>query len=359
MADASSTGFNLTQATHIARLTVKYGGIGLVFLMVGRILLTSFIGFWNAVHPAPPPPPTMGFGSLPLLLFPSQTSDDKPASYSLETASGTLPSFGDRAKVFLMIHSTPSLLADQKAREIAAAYGFVFEPESVDATTYRWKKSQPLAMTLEMNIFNQHFTLSSDYLSRPELIANPNLPDDFQAVTQLKNMLSQADLLPADVATSSGKITYRKSLGGELGEAVSLSDADYLEVDLDRTPIDDLLPMMGPDGKKGAIHAVITGALKNTESVVEMEYNYQAIDYSQIETYPIRTSQEAWKLLQSGEGYVAQKGDGDAAVIRDVTLAYYESHDEQDYLQPIYVFHGDGGFLGYVPAVSPTTIQAK
>jgi hypothetical protein len=359
MAQTTNTGFNLTQATHAARLTVKYGAIALVFLMVGRVLLTAFIAYWKATHPPAPPPPTAGFGSLPPLTFPTLDDVERPATYTLETPTGTTPEFGDRAKVFLMVRSSPSLLADQTAREIAAAYNFVFEPEILDANTYRWVKSQPLESQLEMDIFTQHFALTTDYLARPELLTGSPLPDDFSSVSLVKSALSTAGLLPSDVSTAAGKVSYLKSLGGELGEAVSLSDADYVEVNLDRTPIDNAFPMYGPDAEKGAIHAVITGALSGPGAIVELQYNYQALDYAEVETYPIRTSQAAWKMLQSGEGYIARwKGTG-TAIIRKVSLGYYESTDEQEYLQPIFIFEGDDDFLAYVSAVDPTAVQAQ
>ena len=39
------------------------------------------------------------------------------------------------------------------------------------------------------------------------------------------------------------------------------------------------------------------------------------------------------------------------AVVRNVSLAYYDSVIPQNYLQPIYVFEGDGNFIGYVSAI--------
>ncbi len=361
----STTGLTLSQTTHMARIAVKYGGILVVALIVGRIFLTSFIAFWRSVNPPPPPPPTVGFGKLPAVNFPVQDESDRPRSYVLETATGTVPSFSDRSKVFLMINATPSLLADQRAREIAANYNFVFEPRILDSNTYRWEKAQPLDMQLEMDIFSQNFTLSSNYLSRPEMLNATNLPDEYGAVQLVKGYLSAANLLPADVATVAGEVKYLKAVGGELTEAVSFSDANFIQVDLNRQPIDGQYRMYGPEGTKGTIHAILGGSFSGRDAVMEMEYTYQNIDYEQIETYPLRTAQEAWNILKSGAGYVAQLGvdpqgvvQQETAVIREVSLGYYESNLPQSYLQPIYVFSGDHGFLGYVPALDPTYIQA-
>jgi hypothetical protein len=89
-----------------------------------------------------------------------------------------------------------------------------------------------------------------------------------------------------------------------------------------------------------------------------MENNYHAVDYDQVHTYPLRDVQSAWRTLQAGEGYVAQRGLNDMAIVRQVYLGYYDDFEEQSYLQPVYVFEGDGGFLGYVPAIDPRYLQA-
>ena len=353
------SGLTLTEATHFGRSAIKYGGIFLVVLVVGRIFLKSAISFWKAMNPPPPPPPTVGFGRLPIISFPNQVVEDQPQSYRLETATGTTPNFGDRAKVFLMLRSTPNLLADQRAREVAATYNFIFEPEVVGANIYSWQKSQPLETKLKMNIFNSNFEINSNYLSKPELLSNNDLPDDFEAVRIVKDFLKSSDLLPQDIATAAGEIVYLKSLGGEVLPAVSYSDADFLQIDLNRNPIDDLHRMYGSEGYKGSAHAIISGGFKGADSIVEFEFSYQEVDYQQMETYPIKSSQEALRLLQTGKGYVAEFKSQEEVVIRQVSLGYYQSDDEQDYLQPVYVFEGDGEFLGYVPALSVEYIQTQ
>lgn len=355
----TETGFTLTNATHLGRLVVKYGSIALVVMIVGRVFLTSLIAFWKVINPPPPPPPTVGFGRLPALKFPSQSAEEKPARYQLETPSGGVPKFSDRAKVLLMPRSTANLLADQRAKEIAATYDFVFAPEVFGNDIYRWRKSQPLNTQLEMNIFSHHFTLKTDFESRPELLAQNELPDDYDAVETVKQFLSRADLLSKDIATASGEIVYLKSLGGELAPAVSHSDADFIQVDLNRVPIDGRYRMYGPEGYKGSIHAIVSGFFSSAKNIVELDYSYQSADYQQVETYPLRNPQQAWKILQSGESYIASGQDLEKVTIRQVELGYYEAAQEQEYLQPVYVFIGDDEFLGYVPALDPTYVQTQ
>ncbi len=358
MPEKEDAGVTLTTFTHFARQTVKYGGIALITLMVGRVLLTGFMAYWRSIHPAPPPPPTVGFGKLPALRFDKQEMEDKPSSYKLETANNSTPEFSDRAKVYFMPKKPSSLLADQTARNIASKYGFVFEPEVIGTETYRWSKTQPLASNLKMNIRNFNFELHTNYLSHPELLINQEALSGITAVKRVKDFLKRGDLLPDDVASASAEIVYLKSLGGEVIPAVSQSDADFIQVDLDRTPIDEEYKMYSPNGYQGSIRAILTSAFSGNDSIVEMEFNHHQIDYDQVHTYPLRSSKSAWQLLQAGEGYIANKGKNDPAVIRKVTLGYYDDFQEQDYLQPIYVFENEqDGFLGYIPALDPKYIQ--
>lgn len=351
----------MTAATHLGRKAVKYGAIALVVLLVGRMLLSAAIGFWRAINPPPPPPPTVGFGVLPKLAFPDQDEDDRPQSYRLETGLGSsLPELTvDRATVFFMPRSAPSLLADREVRSIAASYGFIFEPELLDSRTYRWTKTGQLSSSLELDLQTKKFLLKTNYLSRPELVSSTSrLPEEFEVVNRVKAFLDRADLLAEDVATSAGEVVFLKSLGGQLEEAFSLSDADFLRINLDRNPIEGKFPLYNPDPERGVISAVVSGVLSGQDSVVDMEYYYRPVDYLQAETYPLRTARSAWQVLQSAEGYIASKGSAEEAIVRSVTLGYYEDWDtEQAYLQPIYVFTGDNDFVGYVQAVDPRYVS--
>lgn len=356
----NTAGPNLTYITFLARKAVIFGSIGLVTLIVGRVVLTTAIAWYKALNPPPPPPPTVGFGILPALEFPEQELEDKPVSYKLETPTGTTPFFSDRAKVFLVQHAAPNLLADENAKRQAATYGYVFEPDRLPGNVYRWSKSNPIQSTFEYNILSGHMRLTTDYLSRPELLSNPELPTGFDAVKKVKDFLRKGDLLGTDMATASGEISYLKALGDDLEPAVSPSDADFIQVDLNRTPIDGLYRMYTKNGFEGIVTAILTGTFGDQNDIVSLKSGYNTIDYTVVHTYPLRSSNEAWQLLKAGEGYIANPGDTENVVIREVRLGYYDTDEKQDYLQPIYVFYNpEDGFLGYVPALDPQFTQAE
>jgi hypothetical protein len=349
---AKSSGPNLTNVNYFGRLFVKYGLAFLVFLMVGRVLFTAFANYWKATHPAPPPAPTVGFGILPNLQFPVQDESAKPKSYSLEMAYG-LKEITDRAKVFLVTKPTANLLSDERVKAVAANYGFTSVPETIAEEVYRFTKNTPLEMGLEINSVDFTFSLQSNFLARPDLLTSSGkLPEEFEAVERVKKFVSGAELMGADLATASGKVTFLKSIGGELKTAFSLSEANFLQIDLNRNPIDQVYKVYTDEGEKGIISAKMTAAFSGNNSIIEMDYFYRQVDYLNFETYPLRTLKSAWNLLQAGDAYIVSGQNLTEAVIREVELAYYDSFALQKYLQPIYVFKGDQDFMAFVPAVS-------
>lgn len=360
MPNTNDAGPTLTNITFMGRQAVKYSLILVIALMAGRTFLNAFTTFWKATHPPKAAPPSVGFGVLPPIAFPEQKASEKPQAYELETKTGRFPEFQSKVSVFFMPGFTSSLFDDENARAIASSFGFVFEPEILDTQTYRFTKSSPLLSTLDMNIRSKTFDLKTDYLARQDLFVGSQVPDTQTAIAGVKDVLKEAglDLDLLTDASVSAQASYVKAEGNNLVAADSISDAEFVQVDLKRAPIEDL-EMYTPMGREGTVHAVFTGAFDGRDALVRLRNRHYPIEKTQEETYPLRTVSSAWNVLQAGEGYIAAKGELNTAVVRYVYLGYYDSFDYQPYLQPIYVFEGDKGFLGYVSAIDPKYIQAK
>ncbi|MBU1117987.1 hypothetical protein KKD37_03425, partial [Patescibacteria group bacterium] len=84
--------------------------------------------------------------------------------------------------------------------------------------------------------------------------------------------------------------------------------------------------------------------------------NYKHVDVdtsaASASTYPIKTSEEAFSDLKSGDYWPASDIAKDSVVIRKIYLAYFEPVNLTQFLQPVYVFEGDGGFVAYVRAIT-------
>lgn len=355
---AQSSGMTLTQATEMSRMALKVGVLFLVLFFVSRFAFNAFVAYWKAMNPPPPPPPTVGFGVLPSPLFPLRSDLTKPTQYVLETPTGQFPTFPDRALVYFMPKNAPSLLDHERAVTLANTLGFVFEPEIVDSQTYRWQKTEPILTTLQLNIHDLVYSYSTDYLNRPELFINKSIPSKFDAVEEVKSFLQKGIEIGDDLATASGSFSYVKAVGPELLPAVSVADADFIQVDLQRAAIADKYQVYTEFGTKGIVHALV-GPQTPAGEILALDNRYFPVDYSLGHTYPLRSIRQAWDLLQSGEGYIAQSKATDQAVIREIELGYYDTTEGQEYLQPIYVFKGDNDFLGFVAAIDPTYLFAQ
>lgn len=353
-----NTGFNLTKAKVFGRQSLKLFGGFIIFLMVGRFLWNAGTQLYISLNPPPPPPPTVGFNTLPALVFTPQ-GIERPKEYTLETAQNRFPEFPDRAEVYYMPQAQQGLLSTDQGAVIAKELGFTGQPEQLNQLVLRFKQAGIINETLDFNTVTNNFKYTTDYLARPELQTGRQLATTFDAVSATKSFFNRADLLPEDVEKNEGKVTFIKVVGGLLQEAVSLSDAQLLYVELSRSNIGGnpeennlgLQPIRS-DGSSSTLRALVA-MLSNGIRVVQAERDYFPVDYAVMETYPIRTANQAWTAFKAGEGSVASGTFGEKAVVRNVELRYFESENYQKYFQPVYVFTGDNDFIGIVPAILP------
>lgn len=357
MAKPKAKPLNLTDTAATMRMGIMVGGITIITLVFGRMLFEAGYTYWKATHPDAPPPPTKGFGILPKIAFPETQST--PTSYTLQAPAAQLKPTSDRVAVFFQPARKASLLAVDKATKQAGTLGFLIEPERITAEMYRWRRTLPLPAVLDYNIVNGTFTLRVDWQSNPAFLQGAKLPTEDAAIDLAKQTIASVGLLQKDMATGSAKVSYLKSSGSSYTNTVSYSESDFLQVDLFRTPVFGIYPIKTDRPTRGTIRAIVSGSSDRTQQIVTLEYNYLPVDYTSIQTYPLITPQAAFEQLSAGKGYAASVSDGQtSAVIRSVTLAYFDSGNRpQEYLQPIYVFEGDGGYVGYVPAIDPKWLR--
>ena len=340
---------SLTQASIIARKIIRYGIFFLLFLIVGKFVLDLGIGVYKKLFPAPPPAPTVSFGKLPKLPFPEKSKIN--FGYTLETAEGGLPTLTGQTKVYFMPKLSPNLLSLDVTREKANSLGFLPTEQQVSPTLYRFTHRDSPAR-LEINIVTGIFSISYDLKTDPTPIERiPPAPE--VAASQVRAYLSTADLLPTDLT---GPTTHEvlRIESDKLVSALSLSEADLIKINLFRKNYNDL-PCLTSEVSKANVWFLVSGARERAKQMIAGEFHYFPVDEGKSATYPIKSAQEAWDELTSGNGYIAGVGlnkEGDSIKIRKIYLAYYDAGVPTEFLQPIIVFEGDKGFIAYVPAVT-------
>lgn len=341
----------LTETAIAFRKLIKLSILGLSLLLVLRFGLFVYNTYLKVVNPPPPPPPTVEFGKLPKIAFPEKIHPE--LTLRLETPTGGTPSLGDRANVYLMPKTRPSFSALDEANQIAGKLGFTIQPTEITERRYRWEINEFLPSTLEMDIVSGSFTLKRNWQADPTILSNKQLPGKEQAELETKNWLRQIGLI--DETLNSGRINtdYLTFQSGQYLKAVSLSEADFVQTDLFRPNINDL-PVLTENPAKGIIQLIFSGSAEAEKRIIQADYNYFPVNTDQTATYPVKSASQAWRELQTRQGYIAAIGNNPANVIavRRIYLAYFDSSTPQGFLMPIIVFEGDNGFFGYVQAIT-------
>ncbi|MBU1472249.1 hypothetical protein KKB64_00480 [Patescibacteria group bacterium] len=344
---------SLTETAYYTRRTINW----IIFAMIAYIVLRMLWGvassLWLAVFPPKPPPPTHSFGRLPALVFPSpQASPSGRLTYRLETIEGTVPPASESATVYFMPKSAANLLALTKTQDFAQRLGFSPTPIQETKTIYRFNDAQLPLRKLRYDIVSSNFIQRYSFEDDTALFNEKNLPLPKTAESEAKSMLQTYDLYPPDLAGGTVKTIFLKLSGNSLTPTSSLSQADAMRLDFFRKPIGDM-PLLTPDPDQASVSFVFSGSNVSGKRILQFAYTYWPIDYQTSSTYALKPSAEAWQELVDGGGYIARyPNNGTDITVRTVYLAYYDSFEPQTYLQPIFVFDGDNGYLAYVQGVA-------
>jgi len=345
----------LRETAYYTKNIAKFGSIGLLVLIIFKLVFDVGKTVWLKYNPPGPPPPTVAFGKLPDLEFPQKIKTGA-LQFKLETPTGALPSFSSQAKVFLMPAQKARLLALEKAKKKAVKLGFDEEPKPVSEKIFLWSNKSPSVPTLEMNIFSETFILSTNWQNEQEAIIQKSPPDKNQAINKAKNYLSTVGILTNDLEEGETIASYLKISQGKMVSAISLSEANFVKVNIFRKSVEEM-PVLTPDPEKGIATIIMAGSGSFGNQNVEIEFNHRPVDYDSFATYPLKANDQAWKELETNLAFIARWNGEKKVTIRRIYLAYFDSWEAQEYLQPIFVFEGDGNFTAYVHAVSQEWIE--
>lgn len=337
---------SLTDTSYYSRKLVKFSVIGLISLVVLRAGWIQFSRWWKAKNPPPPPSPTTAFGMLPRPRFPEGIKV-KPELFKLETVSGSLPDLGTQAKVYFMPVYRANVYGLELSTDLASKLGFTGDPIRVDEQIYEWEKLGDLAGKLTINLVTGHFSLITKWNQDQEL-SQGEAPADAGAKAAAQGFLRSTGLWTDDLEIGMAKTEYLKGEEGELKPVLSQSEANFTRIHFFRAKVVDN-EVVTWDQEQALVQITVGGT--GIRQIVEVRYKYSPVEINEFETYPLKTSAEAWQMLQAGKGSIVRAPGGDQITVRTIDLVYYDADMPQEFMQPIYRFSGDSGFVGYVPAV--------
>ncbi|MBI2031317.1 MAG: hypothetical protein HYT08_01760 [Candidatus Levybacteria bacterium] len=337
----------LGQASAITKTFAKWtiGIIGAILLILIAFRVGKIVK--EIISPTPPAPPTVTFGKLPKIAFPEKNIEGQ-FSFRIDTLTGALPSFSDRAKVFKMVPDRPDLLATQRAKDKVTKVGFKADSIQVSENIYEWTDDTPLARKLVLNTLTSNFTLTSSFFTDQTILAATNLPDQNKAVSLAQSFLSNMSSLPVDLDAEKTKATLFSIRNGTLVPSTSYSETQIVRVDFFQKNIEKM-PIYYSNPVVPNISFLVGGG-ENDPQIVQANYTYQGVT-EESATYPIKTAQEAYSELEEGNAYTASNNKPGTVSITNIFLAYYIGEERQEYLLPIVVFEGENNFVAYISAV--------
>ncbi len=330
--------------------------VGIVFGIIFFIFLTIKGGVFikNTFFPTPAPPPTVSFGKLPKVSFPHSVVDTTFA-FTVDTLSGSLPTFPDRATVVNTVAKESSLFDLNRAREKARAAdfsleGYVIASESaLSPTLYEWENHDELGKKITMNIITNNFRITSNYLTNYSVINPGSFPTEADAAQRVSQQLSDMGLVPSDLDTTKTRTELLQISNTSLIPASSISSANIIRVDLFQKDLNSY-PLVYSHPPYSSMNFLI-GGNDYLGDILQASFIHQDIGKDSA-TYPIKTSTVAFDELQKGKAYVARYYGTERSVpIQKIYLAYFVSEEEQPYIQPIFVFEGGNGFIAYLSAI--------
>lgn len=334
----------LTQASLITKRAIYATVIVFILLIAAPIGFNIAYQYIVASRPTPTEKPQMKFGALPKLNFPPSIQSSQ-FTYSLDTATGGLPTTPKVLRVYFIPRTGISLLAPERAKILAASLGFNNPPEVLSASEYKFTNNLGGQLLVDLTTGNFHLqrrAVTSDNLiaSNPLTPQDLQLPSEEKLVELFKNYLSSKGLLKPEISQGGSKVIYN-----------GLSRADAKSAEVSIWPVDiDKLPVVTASFSKSLVRATITTAKEEPDKFVKVDYTIWPVDPTTFSTYPLKTPQQAFEDLKKNISYVSIEPFSDHVSITTVYLTYYQSESYSPYLQPVFVFEGPN-FTAFVPAV--------
>ncbi len=345
----------LTEVSTVARKVIKWGAISLVVMSLIPGTISLIKKAYLALNPPPPPAPTVRYGKLPELIFPEAPPIASP-EYKLETITGNFDPLPNVGKVYLVGINRSRLLVLERMTQKTNAAGLTQGPDQLDDRTYRYINPK-LPIDLIFDVITGSFSYKFDWTSDKNAYTVFNVPIGNSAISEAKSFFQRMGVLQEDLANGTTNVIYLTATSSAMVPAVSPYTANFVRVDLFRAKKDEL-NVVTVGGDTSPTHVILSG-LGGDKRVVQGNYYYSQIVGEDFATYPLKTADTAWRELVSGGGFVAKRPPENKIVVRHVDLGYFESNEQQGFLQPVFVFTGDGGFMAYVQAVTPDYVAVS
>ena len=336
---------NLTSTVIFSKKALFLLG-AIIALLIIIIISSRFIGqFADIFFPPAPIPATVAFGKIPKIDFSEGIKPVGDIHYTVETISGNIENLASSAKVFEISEPIPIFGNLQEAIERAKGAGFRAETSELGGGIIKFVDPQNNSRLLTIETTSQSTTLESQYLNKLEIVT-AKLRSTNDAKNTAINFFGSLKLPLKDFPSEKVFLENYKVEMGTLVKSLALADTNLVKVIFTREDID-MLPVISADFNNPPVYALATD-----KEVVEASYIFGNIQKYKFSTYPLKGTKQAFEDLKMGRGALNIMPTSNVFPIRGVILGYLETKKHQPYLQPVYIFMSDDGFMAYVAAVS-------
>jgi len=251
--------------------------------------------------------------------------------------------FGYREKTYLM----------------AKAFGFdtdvikeTFTDETKNTVMFSDGKKK---LTINISNFNFSFEdLNTNEADFQETIIPPKSQIENTAIDFLRSI----NRYPEELSKGKTNVIYHRYSPGNNTEFVTEnpSDANVVEVDFYRPDIENFM-VVTPKFFNSQNFIIMVFNEKGSKVIRAQVHFFEKLD-SQFGIYPVISGETAWNDLNNGKGLVVSSNvDNGSISIKKMNFGYLDPDNNEDYLQPVYIFIGTNNFVAYVPAVSQYLID--
>lgn len=301
------------------------------------------------------------FGKIPPI---KASPSSIPTSYLTETKfildniEGIPTTATQTAKVFFLPTKASRFGYLQNIYFMARILGF-----NTEVTSHKIENKEAIFQDKQrkfnVDITNFNFTYEYDYKNNDSVFANSYLPDEKEIREKAKQLLRILGRYPEELAQGIENVIFLK-YDPQTKEFVTVKtkeEANTAEINFFRPSIE-YFPTLSPKYFTSHNYIVLTFPYGQSQTIKAQIQFFEKEDFK-FGVYPLKTGDEAWdEVKQKKNLIIASLGkDNSKIVIKKMFLGYYDPDFYQEYLQPIYVFLDNTGFVGYMPAVKEDHIE--
>jgi hypothetical protein len=338
---------HLTELVFLLKKSRKSIALGVVAFIALIFILNSWNAIINALIPPKPPPETVAFGILSVYDLSDGFKPKSSVEFRLQAITGNFPVLPTKAKVFETAKKIPSFAAEESIKERARKLGFIKEPVKISGSVMEFGSSNQENKNLIYDTLTLNYVMS--FKLEPSLIMTR--PSSIDSSMGTASNFFESMGLDFNQYPKSKVITKTlKFENNSIVEANSLSNADLIEVAFNLTDIEELPTIFVKKGST-SIYALVANS-----RVIYAKEESPDVELFRFATYPLKSINQAWEELNSGKSYFNIENLNSTVDIKDVKLGYVMGSKNNQYIQPVYLFLGEGDFRAFIPAVADAWI---